>query len=294
MERGDTARAVVFNTQLNQGTNAMGLMQQIQSGRTQMPPRIMTYGTEGIGKSTLAAGTPRPIFLQTEDGLGEIACDKFPLAKTFDDVLLALNELVNEQHQYETVVIDSLDWLERLIWDAVCKRESATTIEKVGGGYGKGYTLALDFWRKLIDRLTALHDSRQMMVFLIAHAKVEKFEDPEAPAYDRYSPRLHKHAAALVTEWCDAVLFATRRFTTRSEDAGFGRQRAIAAPIGAGGGERMLRTVGGPSCVAKNRYGLKPEIALSWNAIVGGIVDSANQPVTTNTPTLTQGEVQHG
>jgi len=82
-----------------------------------------------------------------------------------------------------------------------------------------------------------------MMVFLIAHAKVEKFEDPEAPACDRYSPRLHKHAAALVTEWCDAVLFATRRFTTRSEDAGFGRQRAIAAPIGAGGGERMLRTV---------------------------------------------------
>jgi hypothetical protein len=111
--------------------------------------------------------------------------------------------------------------------------------------------------------LIALHNKRLMMVFLVAHARVEKFEDPEASAYDRYSPRLHKHATALISEWCDAVLFATRRFVTRSEDAGFGRQRSIAAPIGAGGGERILRTTGGPACVAKNRYGLQPELPLS-------------------------------
>ena len=272
----------------------MGLLQQIQSGRTQMPPRIMTYGTEGIGKSTLAAGTPRPIFVQTEDGLGEIDCDKFPLARSFDDVLAALNELATDSHPYETVVIDSLDWLERLIWDAVCKRESATTIEKVGGGYGKGYILALDFWRKFIDRLIALHSGRQMMVFLIAHAKVEKFEDPEASAYDRYSPRLHKHAAALITEWCDAVLFASRRFTTRSEDAGFGRQRAIAAPIGAGGGERILRTSGGPSCVAKNRYRLKAEIPLSWDALVSGILGNSSEVSNLNPNLSLQGELTNG
>jgi len=207
-------------------------------------------------------------------------------------VLAALAELADEEHGYETVVIDSLDWLERMIWDTVCRRESATTIEKVGGGYGKGYTLALDYWRRFIDRLVMLHTGRHMVVFLIAHAKVEKFDDPEASAYDRYSPRLHRHAAALITEWCDAVLFATRRFTTRTEDAGFGRQRAIAAPIGAGGGDRILRTVGGPSCVAKNRYNLNPELPLSWDAIVSGIAGS--------TPNLTQpnatqfGEPSHG
>ncbi len=132
------------------------------------------------------------------------------------------------------------------------------------------------------------------MVFLIAHAKVEKFEDPEASAYDRYSPRLHKHASALITEWCDAVLFATRRFTTRSEDAGFGRQRAIAAPVGAGGGERILRTTGGPSCVAKNRYRLKPEIPLSWDALVNGIVDGTNEATNSNFNPTTQGEMTHG
>jgi hypothetical protein len=82
-----------------------------------------------------------------------------------------------------------------------------------------------------------------MVVVMIAHAKVEKFEDPEAPPYDRYSPRLHNHAAALVSEWCDAVLFATRKFRTQSDDAGFGRKRTIAHAIGKDGGERVLRTV---------------------------------------------------
>jgi hypothetical protein len=76
---------------------------------------------------------------------------------------------------------------------------------------------------------------------------VEKFEDPESSPYDRYSPRLHKHAAALVSEWCDAVLFATRKIRTQTEDAGFGRKRTIAHTLGKDGGERVLRCVGSPA-----------------------------------------------
>ena len=110
-----------------------------------------------------------------------------------------------------------------------------------------------------------------MCVILLAHAKVEKFEDPESVAYDRYSPRLHKHAAALVTEWCDAVLFATRKFRTESEDAGFNRTRSIAVALGAEGGERILRCVGGPSCVAKNRYSLPAELPLSWETLMSAM-----------------------
>jgi hypothetical protein len=258
-------------------------MDRVQRGRTPKPPRLVLYGTEGIGKSTFASQAPKPIFIPCEDGLDEIDCSKFPMATSSDDVRRALTELGTEQHDFETVVIDSLDWFERLAWDKLCQQYGVNSIEKVDGGYARGYTHALTFWREMIDSLNQLRHKRGMMVLLIAHAKVERFEDPESCPYDRYTPRLHKHAAALVCEWSDAVLFATRKFRTQTEDAGFNRKRTIAHAIGKGGGERVLRCVGGPSCVAKNRYGVVEELPLSWAAFMNAL--SNHQP---------QGDNQHG
>ena len=246
----------------------MSMLEKVQRGRTSKPPRVLCYGVEGIGKSTFGAQAPNPIFIQTEDGLDEIDCNKFPLATSYDEITAALGDLQREKHEYETVVIDSLDWLERLVWDKLCAEHNATSIEQVAGGYSKGYTLALTLWREIIDHLNALRNQRGMVVLLIAHSKVERFEDPESSSYDRYSPRLHKHAAALVGEWCDAVLFATRKIRTQSEDAGFNRKRTIAHALGKDGGERILRCVGGPSCVAKNRYAITEELPLDWAAFV--------------------------
>jgi hypothetical protein len=252
----------------------MGVLQQIQTGKQSLPPRLLVYGTEGVGKSTLAANAPKPIFIQTEDGLSEIACSRFPLAKSVDDVLAALNALAVEEHGYSSAIVDSADWLERLIWDAVSAEYGVTSIEKADGGYQRGYVHALSYWRRVVDGLDRLR-SRGMITILIAHAKVEKFEDPESTPYDRYSPRLHKHAGALITEWADAVLFATRKIRTETQDTGFGRARTIAVGIGKDGGDRILRTVGGPSCVAKNRYGLPAELPLSWPALMAALVGKA-------------------
>ncbi len=249
----------------------MSALQAIEKGRQPKPPRLLIYGTEGVGKSTCAAGSPKPIFIQTEDGLDQIDCDRFPLAKRLDDVWQAIDAIAGEQHDYRTLVIDSADWLEQLIWDELCRRDNVKSIEQVAGGYAKGYTLALGVWRELIARLDAVRLNRKMAILLLAHSKVEKFEDPESSPYDRYSPRLHKHAAALVCEWCDAVLFATRKFRTQSEDSGFGRKRTTAQPIGRDGGDRVLRCIGGPTCIAKNRYAMPEEIPLSWSAIVEAI-----------------------
>ena len=253
----------------------MSLLSKVQRGRTPRPPRLLVYGTPGIGKSTFGASAPSPVFVPTEDGLDEIDCAKFPLATTLDEVFAALAELRTQPHDFETVVLDSLDWLERLIWDRVCAEFGVKNIEKADGGYARGYMHALTYWREIIDQLSPLRQ-RGMAIILIAHAKVERFEDPESSAYDRYSPRLHKHASALITEWCDAVLFATRRMRTQSEDAGFGRKRTIAHAIGKDGSERILRTVGGPSCVAKNRYRLTEELPLSWAAFMAALAEHTN------------------
>lgn len=257
----------------------MSLLAQIHSGRRPSPPRLDVYGMEGIGKSTLASQAPKPIFIPTEDGLDQIDCDSFPLARSQADVEIALKALIEEKHSYETVVIDSLDWLERLIWDALCVQYGVNSIEKVDGGYARGYTHALTPWRQILSHLDTLRSQRGMCVILLAHAKVEKFEDPENAAYDRYSPRLHKHANALITEWADAVLFATRKIITKTEEGGFGRDRTIAAGLGKDGGERVLRCVGSPACLAKNRYSLPAELPLSWPALMNAIVASSNPAV---------------
>lgn len=248
----------------------MALMSSVTCGKQQQPPRIMIYGSEGVGKSTFAASAPKPIFIQTEDGLSEIDTSKFPLCTSFDEVMLQLAAVRDEEHDYATVVIDSLDWLERLIWDRVCADYGVKSIEKADGGYGKGYVHALTYWRQIVKVLNEIRTRRNMAVILVAHAKVERFEDPEHPAYDRYTPRLHKSANSLICEWVDAVLFATRRMRV---DSTTGK----AAPVGADGGERVLRTNGSPAYSAKNRYSLPTEMALSWQAFADGLTVAAKQ-----------------
>jgi len=250
------------------------MLERIKSGKQGGPPRLLVYGIKGIGKSLLAAAAPKPIFISTEDGLGEIDCDQFPLATKYSEVIEALRDLATKQHDFQTVVIDSVDWLERLIWDHVCERFGMDSgkIEKVDDGFGKGYTHALKEWMEIKDALSYLRHERGMTVILTAHAKVEKFEDPDVSAYDRYSPRLNKHASATLCEWCDAVLFATQKIITKTEDAGFGRKRTIADGLGQNGGDRVLRCVNRPSSVAANRYGLPAELPLDWPTLHAGII----------------------
>lgn len=219
--------------------------------------------------SSLSAQAPNVIFIDTEGGLSEIDCQRFPQAKTFAEVMEQLKALRTEEHNYAAVAIDSCDWLERLIWEEVCKEYGVGSIEKAAGGYGKGYVEASNRFHRLLEQLDALRREKGMAVILIAHAKVEPFTDPDVGTYDRYSPRLHKLATAILTEWCDAVLFATRRIAVQNASSGDGK---VAKGVGTGGGERILRCEGGPACVAKNRYNLPFELPLSWDSLMAALI----------------------
>ncbi len=236
------------------------MLDRIMSGPTAHPRRILLYGVAGVGKSTWAASAPNPIFVQTEEGLDDIGAPRFPMASSFEEVMQYLAALYQEDHPYRTVVIDSLDWLERLIHAVVCEKRGVGNIEEIG--FAKGYTFALAHWKDVLDGLDALRSQRGMTAIVIAHAKVERFENPETDAYDRYVPRLHKAANALVTEWADEALFANYKVHTRTSDEGFNRKRAQ----GLGTGERILRTSERPSHLAKNRLGLPDEMPLAWDA----------------------------
>lgn len=247
-------------------------LDQIQHGKQVRPRRVMVYGVHGIGKSTFGAMAPNPIFIPTEDGLADIDCAKFPKAQTYRDVFDAISTLYSEAHDFETVVIDSLDWLERLIWAEVCAKRNVKSIEDIG--YAKGYTFALTHWREVIDGLDALLAERRMNVVLLAHSQIEKFSNPETEAYDRYSPKLHKTASGMVQEWCDEVLFANYKVYTKSTDEGFDKTRVQ----GIGTGERVLRTEERPAHCAKNRLNMPLEIPLDWREYAKFLPQAAAEP----------------
>ena len=237
----------------------------LRSSSSLTPPRLLLYGVAGVGKTLFATSAPHSVIIQTEDGLGLINVPTFGLLRSFDEVMQAIASLYDEPHDFQTVVIDSLDWLEPLIWQHTARLHNQPNIEAFG--YGKGYLAALDSWRAVLEGLNALRDERGMAVILLAHAEIRRFDSPETEPYDRYQPKLHARASALVQEHVDAVLFANYRITTLKSDAGFGKK----VVRGVSGGDRLLHTTERPAFLAKNRFGLPDTLPLSWPELAAAI-----------------------
>lgn len=237
-------------------------LKSIRKNDAMAAPRIMVYGVEGIGKSTFGAGSPNPIYILTEDGLGSLKVDHFPLATSSQDVMDAIATLYKENNAFETVVIDSLDWLE-----AIIQREIEQKYDAKDLAYGKGSLIAAEKWREILDGLNALRNDKGMAIILIAHTTIKRFDSPEVEPYDRYQPKLQERSNAVVREWADAVLFANYRTIVKKDDVGFNQtnNRGIST------GERLLFTSERPAYMAKNRYNMPESIPLSWDAFAEAI-----------------------
>lgn len=232
------------------------------------PPRIVIYGPHGVGKNTFASAAPAPVLINLEDGQpSSLEIDGFPLATSFADVMEAMGALYSEDHRFETVIVDSLDWLEPLVWAETIRRNNEANPSKQwntieDAGYGKGYLATLDVWRDYIDAINALRNDKGMAVIQTAHADVKRFDNPETEPYDRYQIKLQKLASALIQEHADMVLFANYKSSVTKTDVGMKR-----VARGVGSGTRMLYTEERPAFIAKNRHNLPPELPLSWDAL---------------------------
>lgn len=249
----------------------------IITGKAKMPPKLLLYGTGGIGKSTFAAGAPNPIFIQTEDGLSTIGVDRFPLSTSPSDVESKLSTLLVADHNYHTVVIDSADWLEKIILEEICKKNDWADLSK--SPFASYRKMEPMYWSRILETLDALNKRKRMAVIIIAHSEIVRFEDPETESYDRYAPRLEPKIAAMVCEWADAIGFAVYEKNIRTADKVFNTERKIAQPVrGSDGdsGRRILRFCETPACKAKNRYGITKPIDLSWNAFFEYVKQSWN------------------
>jgi hypothetical protein len=247
---------------------AISLASISKTKRNSTPPRVIIHGAQGVGKSTFAASAYAPIFLPFEDGLSGLEVDAFPRLTSYDDAITAIGTLATEAHGYGTAVIDSLDWLEPLVWAKVATANGKNSIEDIP--YGKGYAEAMPLWRQLFDGLNHLREHKGMAIILIAHSQVKRFEAPDSEPFDRFELKLHKGASALAVEWADIVGFGHHETAIKKETNGFqSRARGIAT------GRRLLRVVETPACVAKNRYGLPDLIPLSWQALTDAMNPAA-------------------
>ena len=233
----------------------------VTRGTVQKPLRVLVYGTEGIGKSTFGADAPAPIFLASEDGTSHLDVARFPQPSTWEDVMEAIRTLTVEAHEYRTLVVDTLDWLEPMCWDYVCRSAKKTSIEDFG--FGKGYVAALDEWRRFVAALDKMRERTGMHVILLAHSFVKAFKNPDADVgdFDRYEMKLHAKTAGLLKEWADAVLFA--QYETVSKKVGE-KNRGVST------GARVVHTERRAAWDAKNRHGLPEMLPLSWEEFYAG------------------------
>lgn len=235
--------------------------------------------------TTFAASAPNPIFLCTEEGQGALDIARFeprdgdPIIESWPELLECVGALYNEEHDYQTVVIDTLDFAEPLLHKHTAKEHGKKDIEAFG--YGKGYTYALDEARILLAGLDALRNDRGMVIVLLAHCEVKKFDSPDSDSFDRWKLRLRDNFAALVHDWSDALLFINYRSRIVKEDAGFNKERSRAV----GHGERVIYTEARPAWQAKNRYALPPELIITnverpWLVLQNAIAEAHSADVT--------------
>lgn len=237
-----------------------------------LAPRMVIYGEGGMGKTSLAIGMPGTLLLCFEKGAEALDVDKL-YPTTIQQLYDIITALVSEEHKYQAVAFDTVDWLEAMVQREICERMGWATIE--APGYGKGYKYVLEnFWQELIGGIDAMAHIRGLAVMLLAHAEIVRFEDPQTGAYDRYQPKMHKSAWKLLTEAVDLVGFIGQHKTIKEQELGFGQkaQRGVALS------GRELLTEPTPAAYAKRRpeftsakmpdaIKLPPPPALSWPAV---------------------------
>ena len=231
-------------------------MLNITTGRVARPQKLVLYGVEGIGKTSLAARTPEPLFIDTEGGTAHLDVRRLQKPETWEELLSLIREVAVTPDVCRTLVIDTADWAEQMAIDHICQKYKQPGIESFG--YGKGYTfLSEEFARMLVACDEVIRSGKNVVI--TAHAKMRKQELPdEAGAFDRWELKLSKQTAPLLKEWPDALLFLNFKTLVVATDANTHKAQ---------GGKRVIYTSHHPCWDAKNRHGLPEELDLSYESI---------------------------
>lgn len=223
-------------------------------------PMIATlFGEGGMGKTTLAAMYPKPVFIRAEDGTASLEGHPdamlFPVARSAKDVFDAIEALATQEHDRKTVVIDSITQFEKLVTKEIIDSEpnpKAKNMAAAHGGYGKAFGMLDRQHQDLREACDYLATDCGMNVVFIAHATVEELELPDMDKYSRYTIQLHKNrqhdCMHSYSNNVDMVAFI--RLVTNLRGTEGSKKRAISD------GAREIICFPTASNVSKNRYGI--------------------------------------
>lgn len=254
-------------------------MFEMTHGKIAAAQKVVIYGPEGVGKSTLAARFPQPLFIDTEGGTNKMNVARYPKPTSWEMLKNEVREAPTTG--CKTVIIDTIDWAEKLCIATICDASQKKGIEDFG--YGKGYVYEREEFGRFLDLLQDIVDGG-VNVVLTAHAQIRKFEQPdELGAYDRWELKLGQKTGSqispLVKEWADMVLFCNYKTHTVVTDKDGKKRKAQ-------GGERVMYTSHNPCWDAKNRDGLPEILPLAYEPIahIFGDMPANNAPVPTPPP----------
>lgn len=221
---------------------------QIISGKVKKPFNVLLYGQPGAGKSTWASKSPKPIFLASDE-LDELDVDRLPKINEVDELHAQLTWLKDNDHSYQTVVVDTIDAVEKIVHQNILnneKTDKTRSMNKSCGGYGNGYNVALDMMTAVRDSLAYLRDHKKMNIITLCHSTTSVTNDPLlGDSYTEYNLAVHKNVQSLFVDWVSAVLFLAFNVTKSEKDK-----------FAYGSGERYIYTQKKPGFEAKNRYHL--------------------------------------
>ena len=222
---------------------------EILKGQLVTAPKLLIYGMSGAGKSSLAAKLNNPIFLDFEGGLNYLGVDRTPQIVDLDVFYQYLVELYREAdskegRKYDTIVIDSADWMVRKIVEkaaGIDRNNLSETLNKSNGGYGNGAQVLTNHIRtKLLPTLVALN-KKGYGICLIAHAERKSLMDEDGVNTDRVAPKIDEKTMLVFVEWADSVFYLKKNSD----------------------GERTLVLDGDDNVLAKNRLSLTGEVKLA-------------------------------
>lgn len=232
---------------------------QITTGKQVQPVKGIVYGVEGIGKTTWAAKWPKPLFIDVENGSWQLDVSRV-VPETFAEFKNVINQIAEDNQGFQTLVIDSVDWLETMMIKHICMEAGINSIEKYEKGYGKGWSKLAEDWAHLLDQLDRIRLQKRMNILLVAHSRIKRYEPADDSGHDRYTLTLAEKSADVVKKWSDLTLFVKYDTFTIEEN---GKVKVK------GGDKRVMFSKYHPCWDAKNRYGLPDKMPFEFEPIAG-------------------------